>query len=801
MVAGQSAAAQPQRTPGVTVSGNVEDSTGGALVGAHITLRDSAGRVRASTASDADGHFSVSGIVPGNYVLEAESKNFEITRKDVVVSATSATPPIRIAMRVASVRESVNVSAAGGYVATEAQAGTKVELPLMETPVAVQVIPQQVLADQQTVSLVNALVNVSGVSSTNDDYGTGDSFSIRGFDALSVLYQDGIKLDEYSAGGFPQDMANVDQIEVVKGPASVLYGQAEPGGLVNVVTKKPHPERFTDIEQQVGNHQFFRTTADLNQPLVEDKLLFRFVFDGTDANSFREFVYVHSFNVYPSFSWRPNNFVNFTLQGAYEMGSDVLDNGIPFITDGTATKAATHTWIAPVKRSSNFADPGLNVTPIAQFSLKPTLTLQLAKDWPLRLQYRIEKIGGATPVDEVYAGDADLSGDLPRIAFTEDYFHHRTNQAVADLPGKFSLKGIKNTFLIGFDYYSESGAYDYNTAFPQSINIFNPIYNQPYAPPDPAGKGYNTQGWNEYGAYIQDVAELPGHIVVLGGVRLNWAEEFENYSGSYVASTSVHDRPVTPRAGVLWRAHEHLSLYTSYTSNYGASALGQLNPNGQFLPPQSAAQVELGAKTEWLNRRLTASTAVYRIIKHNVPAADPQNPAASIAIGTVRSQGVEFDLSGQVSRDVRVIGGYSYIDAVVTSDPEDPTLGIPSLAGLKLGSVPHNVGSLWGVWEPTLHSLRGFKLGVGMQTRSSEVAWEYNADPNTGFAYYLGDRIPNFFVFNLMTGFDRTIGKAHISAQINVNNLLNRRYFSNVSPFQALPGAPFTLLPRLQIKF
>ena len=172
-----------------------------------------------------------------------------------------------------------------------------------------------------------------------------------------MLYQDGIKLDEYSAGGFPQDMANVDQIEVVKGPASVLYGQAEPGGLVNVVTKKPHPERFTDIEQQFGNHQFFRTTADLNQPLVEDKLLFRFVFDGTDANSFRDFIYVHSFNVYPSFTWRPNNFVDFTLQSAYEMGSDVLDNGIPFITDGTATTAATHTWIAPVKRSSNFADP------------------------------------------------------------------------------------------------------------------------------------------------------------------------------------------------------------------------------------------------------------------------------------------------------------------------------------------------------------------------------------------------------------------------------------------------------------
>lgn len=797
-----------QSARSVTVSGSVEDSTGSAIAGAQIRLLDGADRVGASTFTDSEGHFSISGVAPGAYVLQVQSKGFETSQRNVVLSATLPASPIHVEMRVASVRESVNVSAAGGYAATEAQAATKVELPIMETPVAVHVIPAQVLADQQTVNLVDALVNVSGVAPTNDGYGTSDSFSIRGFDALSLLYEDGIKIDEYSIGGLQQDLANVERIEVVKGSASVLYGQSEPGGLVNIVTKKPRPERLFNIDQQFGDHDFFRTTADLDEPLIENQLFFRFALDGTHADSFRNFIYNHQLSLYPSLTWRPNNFVDLMLQFAYEKGTNVLDNGIPFIRDGTSTTAATHSWIASVPLSSNFADPGVNDSPTTEYRFKPVVTLHLAKDWPLRLMYRFSRTSGPTPVDEIYAGDADTNGDLPRLAFTESYFHHRTDQAVADLPGKFTFHGIKNTFLIGFDFYKESGAYDYNTAFPQSINIYNPVFNQPYPPPDPTQEGYNTQGWAEYGAYIQDVAELPGRVFVMGGVRLNWAEQFENYAGVYVDQTQVHDRPATPRAGLLWRADEHVSLYSSYTSNYGASALGY-NPGGQFLPPQSAEQTEFGVKTEWLNRRLTASADVYRIVKHNVPGVDPKDTAITVPIGTVRSQGVEFDVSGQVSRDVRIIGGYSSIDALITNDPENPQAGLPSETGFRLPSVPHNIGSLWGVWEPQDHSVGGFKFGAGVQSRSGELAWEYDFNPQNPMclpslpacAYYLPDRIPSFVTVNMMTGLDRTVGRAHISTQVNIDNLFNKHYFSNVNPTQALPGAPFTLMPRLEIRF
>ena len=204
----------------------------------------------------------------------------------------------------------------------------------------------------------------------------------------------------------------------------------------------------------------------------------------------------------------------------------------------------------------------------------------------------------------------------------------------------------------------------------------------------------------------------------------------------------------------------------------------------------------LGVKTQWLNRRLTASTAVYRIIKHNIPTADPHYPIYTIAIGTARTQGIEFDVSGQVTHALRVIGGYSSLQALTTSDNN-----FPSLQGLPFPSVPHNLGSLWGVWEPQRRSMHGFKLGAGLQSRSGEQAYEFDADPITFNPYYLADRIPSFAIVNFMGGYEHAFRKVRISAQVNINNLFNRRYFAAVNPNQAMPGAPFTILPALQIKF
>jgi iron complex outermembrane receptor protein len=769
------------------VTGIVLDATGAAIPGAHLTLRDAQRKIAASGLSNPEGNFTLPSVPAGSYVLEAECRGFEPAVKDIAVATSSGTTSIRIILKVAGIQQSVTVTAGSTYTAVDASAGTRFNIPLMETPITVQVVPAQVIRDQQNVALVDAITNVSGVAPTNDGYGTADSFSIRGFDIAALIYQDGFKLDQYTVSGFSQDMANVEQVEIVKGPASVLYGQGEPGGLVDVETKKPHDNRSGAFEQLFSHHQYYRTTGDLNQPLAGKTLLSRLVIDGTDAGSFRNFIHTNEFNIYPSIIWRPSHLAEFTVQAAYQTGSDVLDNGIPFLATGVP---------ANVPHSSNFVDVGANKSSVTQYAIKPLLTIHPGEDCPLRLRYKYEYISGPTPLDEVYIGDADPSGNLARFGFVGNYFHHRTNQVLADMPGKFSLGPVKNTFLIGFDFYKDAGAYDYNTVFPQTINIYSPIYDQPIAPADPSGWGYNRLGNNAYGGYIQDLAEFPGKFFVLAGARMNWAEWWEDYAGSYVAKTDVHDRPTNPRAGLLWQANQHVSLYGSYSSNYGDSALGLNAPGQKFLPPEAGDQVEFGAKSEWLDKRLTASTGVYRIFKHNVPAPDPNNPALTIAIGTVRTQGVEFDVAGQVNRDLRVIASYSNLQALTTRDTN-----FPSQQGLPFGSVPHFMGSLWTTWEPQMRGLRGFKLGVGAQTRSGEQAYQTLYDESYNPLGLEVDRIPSFGIANLMTGYEHAWGRTHISAQVNVNNLFNEKYFSNVNPAQAMPGVPFTVLPAMRIRF
>lgn len=234
-----------------------------------------------------------------------------------------------------------------------------------------------------------------------------------------------------------------------------------------------------------------------------------------------------------------------------------------------------------------------------------------------------------------------------------------------------------------------------------------------------------------------------------------------------------------------------MSVYGSYTSNYGATPLGSLTPDGKTLPPESAQQYEIGVKSEWLQKRLVATASIYQITKQNIPAADPSNPAYTIAIGAARSRGFELDVSGQIAPGWRIIGGYSYINAVTTKDTNTP-----SLAGLQFPDAPYDSGSVWTVYELQKGRLKGLNFGGGLVARTGQVAYE-SPDGIT----YLTDRIPGFAVVNLMTSYGWQFEKVRLNAQLNINNLFDKTYFTSVNPSQAMPGAPFSVMPALRLEF
>ncbi|MCE0524193.1 MAG: TonB-dependent siderophore receptor [Methylacidiphilales bacterium] len=667
------------------------------------------------------------------------------------------------------------------YNATDATAATKTDTPIMQTPVSVTVVPQQVLTDQQTTTLDAALQNVSGVIPSNDSYGTGDSFSIRGFDQMELTYEDGLRTDEYSTSGFSLDLANIEQVQVVKGPNAVLYGQAEPGGLVDIVPKTPLSNPYYSLNQQVGSYAFYRTTGDATGPITGDKtLLYRFNVDYENAGSFRDFVYDKRLFLFPTLEWRPgqNDWVKMEL--TYGTGADIIDNGIPFLANGKP---------ANVPLSRNYAEPNANYNPTNEYAVKLVGMHEFNEDWKLKLAYKSQYNNAPVSNAQYYLGDADSSGNLQRIGFTENYFNQWTSQVVLDLTGHFETFGIKHTLLTGFDYYGQNGHYDGNIYFPPSINIYNPVYGQPYAPPDPSTNTVVNDGQTAYGAYLQDQIEFPKHIFLLAGFRV---DDVTTYDNGYTAAGAVHDPPqVTPRVGLLWQAIPQLSLYCSYTENYGATALGAITPSGQPLPPQSAQQYEVGAKFETLDKKFSATMSVYQLTKQNIPTTDPSNPIYQIAIGEARSQGVELEVSGEIQPGWKVIGGYSYINCVTLKNNETP-----SLDGLRLPDVPYNSGSLWTTYEFPDGSLKGLKLGAGVVGLGNQVAYE----SPTG-TYYQADQIPGYMVVNAMASYEWKVGKAKMTAQVNINNVLDKSYFASVNPGQAQPGAPLSAMGSLRVEF
>lgn len=761
------------------VSGTVVDTTGGAVAAARLTLLNSSGAVAREASTDDAGNFSISVVDKGTYTLRVEKERFDAASAKVVVAETP-NAPLHVTLRLQSVRQSVTVNDAGPYVAPDASSSTKLDVPLMELPLSVHVVSAAVLQDQQVISLESAIQNISGVIVSNDGYATADSFTIRGFDQAELTYEDGLRLDQYTNSGFTRDMANVEQVEVVKGPDAVIYGQSEPGGLVNVVIKKPLDTPYFSLQQQFGNYGIYRTTLDASGPLLTKRLLYRFNLDYTDADSFRNFINTRRVSVFPTLLWKPNSRDQVTFEYYYGRGHNTADNGIPFLPNGTP---------ANVPLSRNYADPSANFDPIREYSGKVRASHSFSENWKLRLTYKTQFTDAPTPNFQVYVGDTDTSGNLNLIGFVGQIFKHRTQQVVSDLSGQFYTGRIRHNFDIGFDYYFDAGRYDANVYFPPSINIYTPVYNQPYQLPGPSTDFFVNNGETAYGGYLQDHMTLPFHLFLLLGLRF---DRVNTYDTGFGTATDVHDRPTpTPRAGLAWQPVQHLSLYGSYTGIYAATALGALTIEGKPLPPEGGREYETGLKTEWFQKRLTATASVYQIVKTNVPAADPSNPMYSIAIGAARSRGVEFDINGQITPAFRVIGGFSYIDCLILSDTNSP-----SLRGLRFPGVPFDSGSAFGVYEFQKQKLKGFRVGAGVVGRTGEVAWE-SPDGVT----YSADRIKGFAIVNMMTAYSWQAKKARITAQVNVTNLLNKSYFATVNPSQALPGAPFSIMPALRVQF
>jgi iron complex outermembrane receptor protein len=655
-----------------------------------------------------------------------------------------------------------------GYRAPRATTATRTDTPLRDIPQSIQVVPQQVIQDQQVTRIGEAVRNVSGVTVLQGYGGSTDNYTIRGLAASSNL-RNGFRDDGFLTF---TDPANIERIEVLKGPASVLYGQFEPGGVVNYVTKQPLSNPFYAGELAIGSYSFYRPSIDFSGPLTPDKsVLYRLNVAYENSGSFRDFVNSEVFVAAPVLTFKLGEATNLTLEYEYVNVDRTFDRGFPAV-------------------------PEIFRLPIGRFLGEPSDRYRLTGNKPsLTVEHRFNPNLRLRSAFTAQIFDADRSNAQARnFRLNEDRETLRRRYTVSeekaedyglqtDLISNFNTGSVKHELLAGFEL--SRNTYDAvlrRTEF-TPINIFNPVYGSPI-PTDLGTVFDNDRRSDTLGIYLQDQIALSPNLKLLVGGRLDLID-FENEDRLTDTTSSRNYTAFSPRVGLVYQPIEPVSLYASFSRSFKPNVLATTS-SGDLLEPEKGTQYEIGVKGELFDGRLSATLAAYSITKTNVATTDPNDIDFSIAVGEIKSRGVELDVVGRLAPGWNVIASYGYNEAFVSENEAFVEGDAGSLAvGSRLVNAPQHSASLWTTYEIQSGSLKGLGFGGGL--------------------YFVGDReaeLPNSIELPSFVRGDATIfyRRDNYRAALNFKNLFGTRYYEAQGTL-VYPGSPFTVVGSLSVEF
>ena len=649
-----------------------------------------------------------------------------------------------------------------GYRATRSASATRTDTSIHETPQSISVVSKDAVEDLGATRLQEALDYAGGVGRANNFGGQGlTTFTIRGF-TTGEFYRNGFPINR----GYPNmpDANSIERLEVLRGPATMLYGRGDPGGTFNVVSKQPLPERTVTLGSQLNDQGMKRGTLDASGPLDEEgRLAYRLNVVGEGGDTFRDHVETERYGITPVLTWQATDATKLIFEGDFMRNNAPLDRGV--------TRYARQ--IGTASRDSFFGEKDVgklhNDNNMAQLRFEHMLN----DDWTLG--GGVQWLDGSLKGNAVEAnGIADDGRTLGRN-FNYRKLEWTDKDTQLNLTGHFDTAGLQHTLLTGIEYED----YDYKSIIQRSsgavgaypIDIFDPVYGQP-RPALTRTPTHDKENLKTYAAFVQDQVALTDKLKVLAGARF---ERFEHDYETYVPggkSWQVSDNAVTPRIGVTYDLTETLAVYAdtarSFKPNTGASRLG-----GGFTP-EKGKSYEMGIKWEALDEQLSVDAAIYQIEKRNVLTTDPVDSTFSVAAGEVRSRGFDVNVAGNLTPEWRVIGGYAYVDAAVTKDNV-------LRSGTRLLNIPKNSFSLLNMYEFQDGTLKGLGVGTGLKyvdERAGQTA-------NTAFS------MGSYTVVDLLS-FYKINDKVRLN--LDVKNLFDRDYeegaFGNVYAF---PGAPRTV--------
>ncbi|AFZ33001.1 TonB-dependent siderophore receptor [Gloeocapsa sp. PCC 7428] len=666
-----------------------------------------------------------------------------------------------------------------GYNPSSASTATRTDTPLRDIPQSIQVVPRQVLADRNVQDLNQAVETVSGVI-----YGGGQSGApagsriIRGFnqafDGGAANFRNGFRDSVYTD---LTGIGTVEQVEVLKGPASVLFGALEPGGIVNTVTKQPLSEPYYKIAFEAGNYGFLQPSIDFSGPLDTNKnVLYRFIASYQTSDSYQPFVDLNLTTIAPSLTFKLGDRTKLDLY--YEYVHFFANPFIPqslIFNDGDLVRRDLYTGY-----------PDLDLFDTTTQRLGYTLNHKFSDNWQLRnnlaaiwTDTREKRAFPLSLVDdrflELFGGDANGND-------TENYFGQ------IDLLGDFDTGTISHQLLVGFDFnyffnpfryfaYSTGSPPDFAVTNLPRLDLRNPDYS--ISPPELVPFISSNRRITSYGVYLQDQIAFSEDLKLLVGGRYDWVSNENEQLLNEIDKSVQNDGAFSPRIGLVYQPSDTVSLYASYSRSFSPTV--GFSADGEAFEPGRGTQYEVGVRAEFLDSRLSTNLAAYHLTRTNVTTSDPGIPFASVQTGEQRSQGIELDVGGEILPGWNVIASYAYTDAIVTEDNVIPE-------GNRLRNVPENQASLWTTYTIQEGTLEGLGFGLGL--------------------FYIGERqgdLDNSFQLGdyLRTDAALFYRRGRFNAAINIRNLFDIDYvaFPVAGRSNVWRGEPFTITGSIGYEF
>ena len=809
----------------IIVRGHVTDTQGNPLLGVSIVLE---GTTKGASTNE-KGLYEIHRVPVGKQTFVFSSMGYQTVKRDFEVTPNPSGTHTHLNVSLQEEAQQLQeVEIIGrresSYKNTSSFSGTKTATAIRDIPQTINYVTKEVILDQGASTVNDVVKNVSGVS----QYTTYNDFSIRGFrttgnrNSGNLLNGMRAQTSLWSASS----LANIERVEVIKGPAAALFGNAAPGGIINRVTKKPLLQRLHTVSVNTGSWGTLKTYGDFTGPLNESKsLLYRLNLGYETTDGYRDLQGRNTLTIAPSFSFIPNEKTRFNVDITYYRLDGKVDRGQTIFGDADL-------YSVPITRSLSATNDFLRET---QMNISLGLTHKITDNLSFNSTYLnssySEDLREHNQANSYYMqqqGKAN-TGDPTKIlmqallrqrTFRNNSFNNYFNY-------NFTTGLLKHTLLVGYDYFqvellpgaSQLTAGGYLLKNGKTTTTFNPARLNTYvvdANNNPVtnvavfdlnkptignvmketGKYIFTSGntkptlQTSHGVYLQEQLEV-SIVKLLLGLRKEFFMDYINYKENN--EEKIEQQALIPRVGLVITANDNINFYSTWMKGFEPqTAAIQSDPDrygGPFDPVYSELY-EMGVKTDWFNNRLSATASVFKIIQQNslydaFPAVIGK-PDLKMQIGEEESNGFEFDLAGEITPNWSILANYAYIDARITKTAQNNEKDF----GMQRPSTPRHSGNIWTKYIITEGLLKHLGFGAGYNFVTERYG---QVGRRTNTTVYPGYGLVNAVLYYKIN---------QIQLQLNLNNVLNQTHWvGGYDKLRSFPGAPRNINASVTYKF